>query len=238
MEKIKLLLVEDDADLLFMVKGTFELNGNYEIYTATNGEEGLEIFHKTHPDVIVADVEMPKMSGFEMVKLIRETDAQILIIFASARKTPQDFIEGLEVGADNFIRKPYLPQELDTQIKVLLRRVKGKSVSSENTDIYHLGNYEFNAQFRTLQIKEQAEILRLTEREVKILKILLEKEGQLVTRDEILTPIWETIDFYVNRSLDVFMTKIRKYLKKDESIQIQTIRGEGFRLVIKRNNSV
>lgn len=233
MEVIKLLLVEDDESLSFMLKGSLELTGDYEVYTATNGKEGLEIYKKTHPTVLVADVEMPEMSGFEMVRQIRETDTHTPIIFASARKSPKDLIEGLYIGADNFIRKPYLPEELNFQIIALLRRVKGvRSPYAENKNRYTFGNYQIDIQSRSLLLRnDENNPLALTEREMNILKILLEKKGELVTREEILVPLWGDNNFYTARSLDVFMTKIRKYLKEDDSAEIQTIRGGGYRLI-------
>jgi len=234
MEKIKLLLVEDDESLTYMMKESLKLLKIYEVFTATNGEEGLDLYRKVFPDIIVADVEMPKMSGFEMVQEIRSTDAHTPIIFASARKSPEDFIEGLDLGADNFIRKPYLPAELNVQILALLRRVKGfSSGDSKKKDKYVLGNYLLDTQLRSLQFNGNPDTLRLTEREVNILKILLENKEDVVKRDDILIPLWGENNFYTARSLDVLMTKIRKYFKADDLVEIQTIRGEGYRLIVK-----
>lgn len=231
MKPIKLLFVEDDDALAFMVTGSLDLSGKYEIHRAANGAEGLTLYNNIHPDIIVADVEMPEMSGFEMVRKIRETDTFTPIIFASARKSPKDFIEGLHVGADNFIRKPYLPEELEVQMTALLRRIN-KEVTEEAISSYKhsFGNYRLDTQARTLEIKGGNSFL-LTERETGILKILSDRKGEIVKRDEILTVFWGNSDFYTTRSLDVFIANIRKYLKEDGSVEIQTIRGEGFRLV-------
>lgn len=234
MNKIKLLFVEDDEALSFMVKGSLELKGTYEIYTAENGKEGLEQYRKIYPDIIVADVEMREMSGFEMVKEIRTTDRHIPVIFASGLKSPTTLIEGLNLGADNFIRKPYLPEELHIQILALLRRVKeGQAGGSKEQYSYDFGNFRLNTQLRYLTLRENGNIqLKLTEREVDILKILLEKQGEVVKKEEILIPLWGNSDYFAARSLDVFMSKIRKYLEADNSVEIQTIRGEGLRLII------
>ncbi|MDR2969275.1 MAG: response regulator transcription factor [Tannerellaceae bacterium] len=233
MGQIKLLMVEDDGDLVYIIGGTLKRLSDYLIYTATNGKEGLDIYRKVHPDIIVADVEMPEMSGFEMVKEIRSTDALTPIIFASARKSPEDFIEGLEIGADNFIRKPYTPDELNMQILTLLKRVKGLSTANQQgKDKYILGNLLFDARLRTLQCNGKSDSIHLSEREANVLKILAKNRDEVVKRDDILTNLWSGKDFYTARSLDVFMTKIRKYLKTDDSIGIQTIRGEGYRLTI------
>jgi DNA-binding response OmpR family regulator len=226
-------MVEDDGDLVYIIGGTLKRLSDYLIYTATNGKEGLDIYRKVHPDIIVADVEMPEMSGFEMVKEIRSTDALTPIIFASARKSPEDFIEGLEIGADNFIRKPYTPDELNMQILTLLKRVKGLSTANQQgKDKYILGNLLFDARLRTLQCNGKSDSIHLSEREANVLKILAKNRDEVVKRDDILTNLWSGKDFYTARSLDVFMTKIRKYLKTDDSIGIQTIRGEGYRLTI------
>ena len=235
MDTIRLLLVEDDEALAYMLKGSLELMGNYQIHTASNGVEGLSLYDEIHPDIIVSDVEMAEMSGFEMVKKIRETDAHTPIIFASARKSPKDFIEGLHIGADNFIRKPYLPEELNIQILALLRRINDQhSKDTKNAKQYSFGNYLFDAELRILQLNGSSESqLHLTEREVNILEILLTEKGNVVKRDKILVSLWGDNNFYTARSLDVFMTKIRKYLHLDSSVEIQTIRGEGFRLIVR-----
>ena len=233
MDTIKLLLVEDDDILTYMLKGTLELVGGYEIFTAVNGVEGLSLYNEIHPDIIVSDIEMTGMSGFEMVKKIRETDSSTPIIFASARKNPKDLIEGLNLGADNFIRKPYLPEELHILIKTLLERISGVGNEGAKEHYrYEFGTYQLDTQLRTLESKN-GKHLSLTDREVSILKILLDKKGEVVRKDEILIPLWGDNNFYTARSLDVFMTKIRKHLKEDNTIDLQTIRGEGFRLIYK-----
>lgn len=235
MGKIKLLLVEDDESLSFILKGCLELNGLYEVYIAENGKEGLALYEELHPDILVSDVEMPEMSGFELVRKIRETDSEMPIIFASALSSPKDLIDGLDLGADNFIRKPYLPEELSRQIIALLRRVKGVQPDDTKTKpSYTIGNYRLDPQRRILQYKERDKEMELliTATEAKILEILLEKKSEIVKRDELLIPLWGNSDFYAARSLDVFMTKIRKHLKHDAAIEIQTIRGEGYRLFV------
>lgn len=233
MEKVKLLFVEDDEALAFIVTGSLELTGRYEIHVASNGVDGLDLYRKLLPDILVADIEMPGMSGFELVKQIREIDSQALIVFASGRIAPKDWIEGFSVGADNFIRKPYLPEELDAQIMALMRRTsKGGGHKSTAGHKLSFGSFLLHVQSRTLETKQGEVRCRLTDRELQILKILLERKGEVVKRDELLTLFWGDNNFYTARSLDVFMTKIRKYLHEDRSIDIQTIRGEGFRLVI------
>ena len=234
MDIINLLLVEDDENLAFMLKGSLELKGGYEVHTVLNGKEGLEVNQKIHPDIIVADVEMPEMSGFEMVQKIRETDSHTPIIFASALHSPKALIEGFEIGADNFIRKPYLPEELHVQIASLLRRVNGDKFGNEKSkNVYEFGRYRLNVQRKHLLLDgTESERLNLTGREVNILKMLLDNKGEVVKRDEMLNHLWGDNSFYTARSLDVFMTNIRKYLKKDNSVEIQTIRGEGFRLIV------
>lgn len=235
MDLIKLLLVEDDGSLTYMVKGSLELTGCYDVFTAENGREGLALYKEIHPDIIVTDVEMPEMSGFEMVRKIRETDVHTPIIFASARKSSGAFVEGLNMGADNYIRKPYLPEELNLLITALLRRVKGAPLQHEKNELlYSFGSYQLDVHLRILTHKDtdRTTQLQLTEREVKILRMLLDKKGEMVLREEILSSLWGDCTYYTARSLDVFIAKIRKLLGKDDSILIQTIRGEGFRLLV------
>jgi Response regulators consisting of a CheY-like receiver domain and a winged-helix DNA-binding domain len=232
METLKLLFVEDDESLAFIVTGSLGLMGDYEIHRAANGEEGLELYKQIRPDIVVADIEMPGMSGLEMVQEIRKTDAKTLIVFASARKSPQEFIEGIHTGADYFIRKPYLPEELHIQLITLLKRINSNNAAAaDHSSNLLLGNCLLDTHTRTLQIRGE-NCVQLTEREMKILKFLFEKKGEVVKREDILSALWGNNDFYTTRSLDVFMASIRKHLKEDPSIKIQTIRGEGFQLIV------
>lgn len=230
MNTIKLLLVEDDDSLAFIVKGSLELTGNYNVCTASNGKEGIEAYKTFQPDVIVSDIEMPEMSGEEFVSEIRLNDQQVPILFATAKTSPQDLIRGYEFEIDNYIRKPYLCEELDVQIRNILKR-RGKIITPVvNTDSYPLGNILFNVKHHYLQANEKH--IKLTPRQTDILWILYENKGTVVKRETILEKFWNNTDFYSSRSLDVFIQKLRTILLETPSIKIRTERGEGYMLVI------
>lgn len=231
MNKIQLLLVEDDASFAFIVKGSLELTGLYDVCVAANGKEGLAAYTTFQPNVIIADIEMPIMSGLEMVRQIRQNDRHTPILLATAKTSPQDLIEGYRVGVDNYIRKPFLPEELNAHIQAVLRRYESCIVEEKKAkDLYRLGAYLFNVKYHYLEWKEVR--YELTERESGILQILYFQKGQLVRREDLLMRLWGQNDFYTSRSLDVFISKLRKYLSKDSSVVIQTIRGEGLRLEV------
>lgn len=229
--KIRLLIVEDDESLLYIVKESLELTGFYDtIYTASNGKEGLEIYHSCKLDMIIVDIELPIISGFGMVEKIRETDSIIPIIFATAKKTPRDFINGLKVGADSFIRKPYLPEEIHAQVQALIKRIK-EITDEKPVEIIQLGNVTLNTKFRYLESLSNDKKIKLSEREFRILLMLYKKQGELIYKEDILKLYWNNCNFYTNRSLDVVMTKLRKSVCAENSVLIQTVRGEGYILI-------
>ena len=228
MEKIKLLFVEDDSSFAFIVKGCLELTGDYEIHTASSGREGFERFNSTQLDIIVSDIEMEDMDGMEMVSLIRRKNQEIPILFATGRTSAQDVLKGYELNVDNFIKKPYLPDELNAHIKAILKRLQKRSSSPASTEI-SIGKYLFDTHTHLLT---KGEPRKLTQREASILLKLYDRKGSIVKRDEILEEFWGRNDFFTSRSLDVFINSLRKYLSDDDSIEIQTIRGEGLMLVL------
>lgn len=226
MKEIKLLLVEDDIDYREVVKDSLELMGNYNVFAAKDGQEGYEGYKTFLPDIIVSDVDMPLMSGLEMVTKIREEDADIPILFASARYSARDLANGFKLEIDDYIKKPYLPGELELHIKSILRRVaKVKQINKEESLSFPLGSYLFDLKGHCLRRGEEA--LNLTVREAQILQLLYEEKGELVKRKDILMQFWGADDYYASRSLDVFISNLRKYLEQDDAVQIVTIRGEG-----------
>jgi len=224
MEKIKLLFVEDDASFSFIVKGSLELTGNYQVQTASNGKEGLEACESFHPDIIVADIEMPVMSGLEMVAMIRKTNETIPIMFATAHTNAQDVLNGYGLNVDNFIKKPYLPEELNAHILAVLKR-SGAFAPATNMNSIPVGDCVFNTDKQFLQYKGTKQ--KLTTRETKVLYKLYEKRGKVVHRGELLEELWGMNDFFTSRSLDVYINSLRKYLSLDPKINIETIRGKG-----------
>lgn len=228
---IKLLLVEDDTSLCYMVKSSLEdLIGGYEVIIANTGKDGLDAWKEHRPDIIVADIEMPVMDGREMVAKIREIDGDTPVLFASGRVTPKDVIDGYQIGANNYIKKPFIPEEMDAHIRGLLNMKEG--VRSRNQSrVYAIGSYRLDAEHCLLtNANEKKETL--TDREAGILEILCQNKGEVIRRAAILSRFWETEDdYFASRSLDVFVTKLRKLFLNDPSIEIRTVRGVGLMLV-------
>ena len=228
----RVLLVEDDKNLCFILKSSLEqMIGGYEVETAANGEEGLKRLAEGKFDVIVSDVEMPVMDGMTMVRHIREHHPQVAIIFITGLTTARDVINGYQSGADFYIKKPFLPEELDAHIQAVLK-VKQSAVAPEREESssYTIGKYTFVPSQNLLLYGEERQ--SLTPKEAKVLEMLCREMGRIVSREEILTAIWQTADFYSSRSLDVFITKLRKYLAKDERIALTVHKGVGIGLTV------
>jgi DNA-binding response OmpR family regulator len=229
MGKIKLLFVEDDISFSFIIKGSLELTGQYEVQAALNGKEGLAIYKTFHPDVIVSDIEMPVMDGMGMVKQIRQQDEATPILFATGRTNAQDVLDGYALKVDNFIKKPFLPDELNAHIQAILKRIQNHP-PVEPDGVLPIGKYLFNPDARTLQWGN--ETIKLTRRESLILWKLYQKQGDVLKRSELLEELWGHDDFFTSRSLDVFINTLRKYLSKDTAVRIDTVRGIGLKLVL------
>ena len=237
---IKLLLVEDDANLRYIIRGGLEdMIGGYEIKDAANGEEGLKVWQEWQPDVIVSDIEMPVMDGYEMVKRIREPDPDTPILFSSGRVSPKDVVKGYELGVNNYLKKPFLPEELNAHVQALMK-MKQKAPAATPAPktpgmaegIYQIGkNYTLDAEHATLKHASGTN-KTLTARETKLLQMLCEKKGEVVKRETILEKLWGTEDdYFASRSLDVFVTKLRKLFAEDPSVNIKTVKGIGLSLL-------
>jgi DNA-binding response OmpR family regulator len=230
MVKTKLLFVEDDVTFSYVIKNSLELSGKYEIQTASDGKEGLEMYRSFDPDVIVTDIEMPILDGMEMVKKIRDKDESVPILLASGHTNANNVLKGYRLNADNFIKKPYIPEELDAHIQAILRRIKNSIIIYEGKDIISIGEYIFNRDKQVLQYKNI--IHKLTDRESQILEKLYEQKGELTTREHLLEELWGVKDFFTSRSLDVFINRLRKRFSRDPNIKIKTVRGKGLLLSI------
>ncbi|MBQ3190629.1 MAG: response regulator transcription factor [Bacteroidaceae bacterium] len=225
-DNIHVLLVEDERTLSMIIKDTLEEQG-FCISTAFNGEEGLRMFHTEHPEVVVADVMMPRMDGFEMVRRIRQTDQQTPVLFLTARSGINDVVEGFELGANDYLKKPFSMQELIIRIKALLNKA---FVQKEQTNIFELGNYLFHAISQQLTYAGISQ--ELSHRESEILRRLCEHRNEVVSTQSILLELWGDDSFFNSRSLHVFITKLRHKLSKDERIRIVNVRGIGYKLVM------
>ena len=226
MEKIHVLLVEDEKTLSMIIKDTLEEQG-FDISTAFNGEDGLRMFYAEHPEVVVADVMMPRMDGFEMVRRIRQTDCTTPVLFLTARSGINDVVEGFELGANDYLKKPFSMQELIIRIKALLHKA---FVNKEQTSLFELGYYLFNAVSQQLTYAGISQ--GLSHRESEILRRLCEHRNEVVSTQSILLELWGDDSFFNTRSLHVFITKLRHKLSKDESIRIVNVRGIGYKLIV------
>lgn len=238
MEKINVLLVEDEQTLAMIIKDTLE-GQNFIIHTASDGEEGLRLFFDIRPDVLVADVMMPRMDGFEMVRRIRQTDKRTPVLFLTARSAINDVVEGFELGANDYLKKPFGMQELIIRIKALV----GKAFSFTNqkpmeTTSFEIGSYRFNSVTQRLTYvgavtspRMNTEV-ELSHRESEILKRLCENRNQVVNTQNVLLDLWGDDSFFNSRSLHVFITKLRHKLSQDDRIRIVNVRGIGYKLIV------
>lgn len=222
---MNILLVEDEVSLAMIVKDALEEEG-YEVAIARDGLEGLEQYFKEHPALIIADVMMPEVDGFEMVRRIRRMDKEVPVLFLSARSSVDDIVFGFGLGANDYLRKPFSLRELIARVKALTV----KSLSEPVAVIYHeLGLYTFYPSTQTLQIG--GEEIELSFRESELLRLLCESGTLPVDTKDILLQLWGNDSFYNTRSLHVFITKLRHKLEKDPRIKILNVRGIGYKLV-------
>ena len=225
--KKKILYVEDDPNLAFATMDNLE-QFDYEIVHAADGFEALEIFGKEHFDICVLDIMLPKMDGFTLAENIRKSDSQVPILFLTARALQEDKIKGLKLGADDYVTKPFSIEELRLRIDVFLRRSKTDNPTPVKPESNKVGKYTFDFQKLSLAINESSQ--SLTFREAEVLKYLADRPDQVIRRDELLKAIWGDDDYFMGRSLDVFISRLRKYLAADPDIKIDNVHGVGFRM--------
>lgn len=230
---IKLLLVEDDTNWCYIVQsGLQDLIGGYEVMTANNGKEGLKAWEEFHPDVIISDIDMPVMNGLEMVRRIRETDGDTPVLFASALTSPNDVKKGFAIGVNNYVKKPFVPDELDAHIHAILKMKEGAKYRNE-TDCCKFGRYTLDGKRATLRNNDTDKMRTLTVTEAKVLQLLAENRNEVVRREAILSRCWnKEDDFFASRSLDVFVAKLRKLFEDDPQIEIKTVRAVGLMLIV------
>lgn len=223
MKKIKILLAEDETSLGLIIKESLESRG-FEVFYCENGGIAHQKYLESNPEILVLDVMMPIMDGFTLAKEIRKKDKNIPIIFLTAKSQTQDVVDGFEIGCNDYIKKPFSMEELIVRIKSLLKRDSFQANESIN-----LGKYKYNFNSQTIEINNIQEVL--THKFNQILKILVANKGQIVERKEILEKIWGSDDYFSGRSMDVYITQLRKKLTQDPSIQIINIRGQGYKMV-------
>ncbi|MBC7865834.1 MAG: response regulator transcription factor [Bacteroidia bacterium] len=223
-ERLKILLAEDDLNLGVLLVDYLETEG-FEVKLCKDGELALKAFHSNQFDLCLLDVMMPKMDGFSLAKEIRLTDKKMPLIFITARSLKEDKLKGYGLGADDYITKPFDEEELLWKIKAVIRRIP-ENKSETKTEIISIGNYTFDFINQSLTIAGKTK--RITEKESDILNYLSKHRNNVVKREEMLKELWGENDYFLGRSLDVFITKIRKYLKEDPSLSIENVFGVGF----------
>lgn len=228
MEKNKrIMLAEDDTNLGQLIKDSLELN-NYNVELFRNGEEAWEKYSKGAYEMLLLDVMMPKKDGFTLAKEIRKVDPTVPIIFLTAKSMKEDKIEGFHAGADDYITKPFEIDELFLRMDAIFRRMR-KGVNTDGIKEFTIGKYKFNLDTRILTFG--TEEIKLTTKEAGLLEQLCLSKDSVLERDVVLKAVWGNDNYFTGRSMDVYITKIRKYLKNDPSIEIQNIHGEGYKLI-------
>nr|WP_319571530.1 response regulator transcription factor [uncultured Draconibacterium sp.] len=228
----KILLVEDDEALRFIVKDNLMEHG-YDVEVAADGEIALELFGQNNFDLIVLDVMLPKIDGFQVAETIRKTNDQIPIIFLTARSMTEDKITGLTIGGDDYIPKPFSMEELLLKIKIFLKRSQSLPVDSESSSVLKIGKFDFH--FDDLSLTLNGEARNLTLKEAELIRYFAQHANKVLSRNEILENVWGSDDYFLGRSLDVFISRLRKYFKADASVKIINLHGIGFRFSVKRD---
>ena len=226
MSKKRILYVEDDETLAFLTADNLEQH--FEVIHSNNGAAAFKLFCEQEFDLCVLDIMLPDMDGFEIATEIRKRDSDIPIIFLSAKTMKEDRIKGLKLGADDYLVKPYSIEELILKIEIFLNRSQKKS--DKIVMKYTLGSVEF--EFENYILKNNSKQITLTEREASLLKLFLDNSNTVLKREKILTSLWGNDDYFSGRSLDVFISRIRKILKEEPNIRIENIPRIGFKLVI------
>lgn len=222
---IKVLLVEDEPALAMIIKDALEQR-DFIVEIALDGNQGLESFHKMKPDIVVADIMMPKLDGFSMAQLIRKSDKSTPILFLSAKSKTEDVVQGFEIGGNDYLKKPFGMEELIVRIKALLNRTHHEAPQNK---IYQLGDYSFDPLHQKLVHSRKTEIL--SHREAAILERLCANQNNIVENKAVLMELWGDDSFFNTRSLHVFIVKLRKKLSLDPRIQIINIRGVGYKMI-------
>ena len=231
MENMRILLVEDDPNFGTVLKDYLSLN-DYDVTLAKDGLEGLIMFKNDDYDLCILDVMMPRKDGFSLAKDIRSTNSEVPIIFLTAKTMKEDVLKGYQAGADDYLNKPFDSEVLLYKIKAILQRKEGEQNVEEETFEFNIGKFSFNSKLRHLAF-ENEEAQKLSPKESKLLKMLAIYKNDLMPRELALTKIWRDDNYFTSRSMDVYIAKLRKYLKSDENVEILNIHGEGFRLLEK-----
>ncbi len=228
----KILLVEDDPNLGLLLQDYLQLKGKFDVVLCTDGEEGMKAFSKQNFDLCILDVMMPKKDGFTLGKEIRKANAHVPIIFATAKAMMEDKASAYDLGGDDYITKPFRIEELLLRINALLKRV----VNNEQRDnepvqtLFEIGKYTFD--YTTQLIYFEGKHQKLSTKEAELLQLLCLKKNAVLTREEALLSIWHDDNYFNGRSMDVFLSKLRKYLREDPKVEILNVHGKGYKLLV------
>ena len=232
-KKPSILLVEDDTNLSMVLQDYLEML-NYDITLCRNGKEGLAAFRTGTYNLCILDIMMPIMDGFTLAEEIRKLDEKVPVIFLTAKSLKEDRIRGFRIGCDDYISKPFSTEELSLRIQAILKRCMANFAADnlkEAEKVHELGKYQYDVKNMILRKGNEEKVL--TRKENALLKLLVENKNQLLTREVALKSVWGDDDYFIGRSMDVFIAKLRKYLKDDESISITNVHGTGFKLEMK-----
>jgi len=224
MKNFRILYTEDDETLAFLTKDNLQQN-NYEVVHCCDGKSGLEAFKKEDFDICILDIMLPKMDGFELATEIRKNNTDIPIIFLSAKTLKEDRIKGLRLGADDYLVKPFSIEELLLKIEIFLKRSQKNNLV--DSPLYTIGKYQFD--YTNFFLFNEEEKIGLTQREAELLKLFFDNKNTVLKREKILSALWGNDDYFTGRSLDVFISRLRKILVNENGISIENIHGVGFR---------
>lgn len=226
-DRFSILLCEDDENLGMLLREYLNAKG-YSTDLCPDGDAGYKAFVKNRYDMCVLDVMMPKMDGFTLAQEIRQANAEVPIVFLTAKTLKEDVLAGFKIGADDYLTKPFSMEELTLRIDAILRRTHGKKPKESN--IYQVGRFTFDIQKQLLTIDDQQ--IKLTTKESELLALLCAHSGEILQRDFALKTIWTDDNYFNARSMDVYVTKLRKHLKADPSLEIKNIHGKGYKLIV------
>lgn len=227
--KPRVLLVEDDPNLGNLLLEYLQAK-EYDTTLATNGKEGLTQFKNNIFDVCIFDVMMPVMDGFTLAREVRKLDAETPIVFLTAKSMKEDTIEGFNAGGDDYLTKPFSMEELLLRLKAILRRTKNQTLTNSDQNNFEIGEYKFDFNLQKLEVNGKAQ--KLTTREAELLKLLCINVNDVLDRTFALKSIWHDDNYFNGRSMDVYIAKLRKYLKDDPKVEIINIHGKGFKLLV------
>jgi DNA-binding response OmpR family regulator len=230
--KIRILLAEDDENLSFMLE-QYLIQKGYDVTVKSNGQDAFDVFCKKPFDLLILDVMMPKLDGFNLARKIREINQNVPIIFLTAKGSKEDTLEGFNAGGDDYITKPFSMDELIARINAILKRTNAFKAIESDQNVFEIGDYTFYYNEKELIHNPSKEKMSLTTKEADLLRLFAIHKNDLLDRSFALKSVWGDDNYYNSRSMDVYIAKLRKYLSKDENISIVNVHGKGFKLYVK-----